>query len=168
MTWEQAVITIAVALIGGASGILVERQRQKREAQKETTASFTVLKQAQLQDDASKRKEIEDAAREIREFLKGEVKELNIAVDRMEVARAGEREKWHQMLGELSTKNLELELQHRKDMARIHELEEEAAVIDDEMKCLKVAVATAASEALILTARLDACKLECDRIRARV
>ena len=83
-----------------------------------------------------------------------------MSIDRIEVARAGEREKWHQMLGTLSTKNLELELQHRRDLARIEEILEEAKVIDDEIRTLRVLIATYRSDAVVMTARLEAFERE--------
>lgn len=160
-------VTVLVAIITGTVTLFAERYRQRREQEKETASSSLLYKQAELSDEAAKRKEIDIAASEIRDFLRNRVAELDKAIDAIETTRTGEREKWHQMLGELSVKNLDLELQHRKDTARIMELEEEAAAIDDEVKVLRARIATATSDAIVMSAKLDQCKLECDRLRGK-
>lgn len=165
MSLEQSIGAIIVALIGAVGGIVAERLRSKSERRKELSTAHASIEQAKLADDALKRKEIDEAARDIREFLRKQVAELNEAIDRIEVTRADEREKWHQMLGTLSTKNLELELQHRRDVARIDEMLEEAKLVDDEIKTLKTRIAVANTEAIKLQARLDQCQIECRRLR---
>ncbi len=165
MSPEQIAVTIAVALIGATGGILVERIRRRHEREKETSTGVTALRQAQIGDEALKRKEIDEAARDIREFLRKQVYELSEAIDKVELSQVGEREKWHQMLATLSTKNLELELQHLKDVARIDQMLEEAGVIDDAMKVLRVRVVTCQEEVIVTKAHLDQCKLEYDRLR---
>lgn len=165
MSLEQAIVTIGVALIATVGGILVERVRARRDREKEINSAVATIEQARLADGAEKRKELDDTARDIRDFLRKQVAELNEAIDRIELARAGEREKWHQMLGEMSTKNLELELQHRRDMARIEEMLEEAKVIDDEVRTLRTRIMTCESEATVMSARLDQCRRECEQLR---
>ncbi len=154
-----------LAAIGAAGGVLVERLRSKYDREKEKRAAALLVETTRLSDDTAKRKELEDAARDIREFLHREVKDLNLALDKIELSRAEERERWHQMLGGLTTKNLELEIQHRRDHARIEEMIEEASAIDDELKTLRTRVATSQVDATVMAARLEQSKLEIDRLR---
>jgi chromosome segregation ATPase len=167
MSLEAIIGSVVVALIGAVGGVAVERARSKRETQKEINASVAQVEQARLTDEALKRKEIDEAARDIRDFLRNQVAELSGSIDKIEIARAGEREKWHQMLGALSTKNLDLELQHKREAARIIELEEEAAAIDAQVRMLKTQISRLQTDAVIMSARLDACQRECEDLRSK-
>ena len=167
MSPEQAIVTILVALIGAIGGMGVERARSKRDREKEINSAIATIEQARLVDAAEKRRELDGAAHDIREFLRNQVAELNKAIDNIEGARIEEREKWHQMLGALSTKNLDLELQHRRDMARVEEMMEEAKIIDDQVKTLRGRIVICQNEAIVMSAHLDRCRLECERLRKK-
>src|SRR5262249_28897941 len=104
MSLEQVVGPVLAAVVGGVSGIALERTRQKREREKDQGSSSFALQQAQIADDAARRAEIADAERRIREFLQAQVTELHQEVTSIEDRTAVEREKWNQMLGTLSTK----------------------------------------------------------------
>ena len=172
MTLEQAIVTVVVALIGAAGGILAERARHKRERERELSTSTTAIETKRLELEAQKRIEVDNAARDIRDFLAKQVAELNTAIDRIEVTRADEREKWHQMIValstknlELSTKNLELELQHRRDEARIQEVMEESQQVEDELKTVKTRLLECTQQGIILKAHLDQCQRDYEALR---
>lgn len=172
MTLEQGIITLVVALISAAGGIRLERIRDRREREKlaaeradKLDASTTDFEKVRLETEIKERQLVQDASREIRDFLRGQVAELNDSIDKIEVARAGEREKWHQMLAQLSTNNLELELQHRRNMARIQELEEEAKAIDNHVRELRTRIVTLEGNAIVMAANLDRCERENRRLR---
>lgn len=167
MSAEQIIVTILVALISAGATLGVERARVKREANKEISGATATVETARIADEASKRKEVDEAARDIRDFLRNQVAELGKAIDEIETSRAAERERWHQMLGDLSTQKLELELQHKRDKALMDQMLEEAKAIDAEIRTLRTRVAQYQVDATIMSARLDACQLECERLRLR-
>lgn len=168
MSLEQAIVTVLVAFISAIGTLAVEKARQRRKETDETNKSRFQLEQARITDEVARRQEISEAAREIRDFLQRRVDELDHSLTNIEVQRAAEREKWNQMLGQLSVKNLELELQSRRDKARVHELEEDANHIDDEIKILRTRIMTLEGEAVILTARLKQEQLERTRLQQRL
>jgi len=164
MSLEQSIGAVIAALIGVVGGMLTERARQRREREKELNSSNTQIETRRIELEAQRRKEVDEAARDIREFLSKQVNELNVAIDQIEVARSAEREKWHQIMVQLSTKNLELELQHRRDMAALQECLEESQLVDNELKEVKTRLATCQSEGLLLKAKLEQSQLECKRL----
>jgi hypothetical protein len=171
-TLIQALITIGVALVSatlGGIGVELLRYRQNKDKERqqnviETSTSFAEVEKARINDEQLRRKEIDDAAREIREFLKTQVHDLSEAIDKIEEGRASEREKWNQMLGELSTRNLQFEMTHRRDLARIAELEEEFQKIDIECRDLRRRLSTCETNAVILNAKLELYQKERDRL----
>jgi DNA-nicking Smr family endonuclease len=157
---EQSAVTILVAIIAAFGGVAVERARQKREREKETGQSALELERARILDESARRKEIDDAARDLRDFLKQQCDELNQSLTNIESSRATEREKWNAMLGELSTKNLELELQAKRDKIEMSSLREDAEFVDDQIKVHRARISNLEVELATAMARLDACQRE--------
>ncbi len=165
---EQAIVTIIAAIISTAGGIAIDRARRRREDEKERDIGIAGIEEARIKDEGDRRKEVEQASQDIRSFLRGQVKELKDALTRIEDLRGAEREKWQQLVQQLSIKNLEFELQRKRDLARIAELEEEASQVDDLFKTLRARIAGLESAGIVLTAQLDQEVLERKRLQEQL
>lgn len=168
MSVEQAIVTVLVALIGAMGGMAVERSRQRREREKEQDSGAASIEEARIKNEGERRKELDEVGQQIREYLQRQVKELSDQLGRFENVRATEREKWNEMLAQLSVKNLEFELQRKRDVAHIAELEEEAQQVDDVIKTLRVRINTLEADGMILAANLDQQTLERHRLERKL
>jgi gas vesicle protein len=92
-----------VALIAAIAAVYGERYRAKqarlkeaKEQHEKSSAASVELTRVQINDEAIKRKELEDAARDIRDYLTAQLKELNEAIDIIEQERKEERAEYTQ------------------------------------------------------------------------
>lgn len=115
---EQAVTTVIIALVAAATGAWLkdwnnrrDQERARREKQGDkTTLDLTQLESKRIDDEAARRREVDEAAREIRDFLKQQLLEVNASLDELEHERKQEAAESGKLRVALTT----LEIEHAR------------------------------------------------------